>query len=719
MYNSTNRVSAGSPQGKLEQTAVRNSRQIWGRRLVLGLALLLFLVAVVSAITFFLVTGEPAPLKHNHLVLWLIAAPVAVVVLGVVVAYLLYRGVVHPVGRLGKEALVEEIGDLLFSALELDQVTRILYEQVSRVLDTSGFYIALHDEERKTWQTVLDIMLGQSHPDERYSVAQGLTGLIIRTGQPLLFRTAEKVKHFLVEQKIPLIGELAKSWLGVPMVANARVVGVIGVESFDREHAFDQSDLAFLVSVANHAAISVENARLYEDSRRRARELRNLFQAGTALVSTLDLQEIMNTLCREAVQLLRTTSAYICDWDERQQETTVVAEFYGPEALAGERVSDLGVSYPEKDHLDNWLRLDRPYTICRSDANLSDHEQQQLAFYDGKSILYLPLMARGRILGYMEVWESRYERIFTGDEILLGQNLVSLGAIAIENARLLQAIRETASELSLTASGILAAISQQAAGADEQAAAISQTSFTIGAVRDLSEQTAEQAQTVADFAQRTMLVSQGGQRAVDNTIAGVNQVRGKVESIANDIRALYEHSLVIAEIINAINEISAQSNLLALNAAVEAARAGAAGRGFAVVAQEVRSLAEQSQAATERVREMLSQVQRGVNAAVVATEEGVEGAETGVELAGESGQAIRELAESVVASTQAAQQIVIAAGQQQLGIEQIAQAMGYIHEVTTQSMAGTRQMERAAHQLDALAQQLWEILGPEREEKPS
>ena len=97
-------------------------------------------------------------------------------------------------------------------------------------------------------------------------------------------------------------------------------------------------------------------------------------------------------------------------------------------------------------------------------------------------------------------------------------------------------------------------------------------------------------------------------------------------AIAEHILALSEQTQQIGEIIAAVNDLADQSNLLALNAAIEASRAGEQGRGFAVVAHEIRSLAEQSKAATAQVRTILSDIQRATNAAVMATEQGTKGA---------------------------------------------------------------------------------------------
>ncbi len=185
----------------------------------------------------------------------------------------------------------------------------------------------------------------------------------------------------------------------------------------------------------------------------------------------------------------------------------------------------------------------------------------------------------------------------------------------------------------------------------------------------------QRAQLVAEQSQHTATISQGGQQAVVQTITGMDSVRHKVEAITGTILILSEQTQAIGQIIATVNDIASQSNMLALNAAVEAARAGETGKGFAVVAHEVRSLAEQSRAATIQVRDILTEIQRSVNTAVMTAEEGMKGASASVLVAGESQEAIRKLAESVAESAEAAAQIALAADQQATGMEQVAQAI--------------------------------------------
>jgi methyl-accepting chemotaxis protein len=483
---------------------------------------------------------------------------------------------------------------------------------------------------------------------------------------------------------------------------------LLGAGHRNRSERARQRDLLARNQELREIRESLEQRVAIEQEQRQ--QLDTLFTVGTTLVSTLDLEEILDTVCREAVALLDSTSAYVADWNEQRWESTVVAEWVGPGASPKECTPSLGLTYAEEDHMLDLIRSGRPRQRNVNDPDLTPLERDDLETYGGRSTLFLPLVARGKALGYLEVWESRRDRIYTDEQVRLAQNLASQAAVSIENARLLRALRMAVGDLSTAVGEILAVSAQQASGAHEQSAATSQACSTIDEVRAIAEQTVLLAQGVVDLAQQTAAVSQAGEQAVSDTITGVNTVRDRVESIAHDILALSERTQAIGQIIAVVNEIADQSNMLALNAAVEAARAGEAGRGFAVVAQEVRSLAKRSQAATGQVDEILSLIQQGVNTAVMTTEEGMKGSKAGAQLAREAGEAIYTLAASVNDSTQSATQIAAAVGQQIAGMEQIARAMANISQVTAQSVAGAWQVERAAAELNDLAGQLREMV---------
>ena len=275
---------------------------------------------------------------------------------------------------------------------------------------------------------------------------------------------------------------------------------------------------------------------------------------------------------------------------------------------------------------------------------------------------------------------------------------------------MLSQMREASENIESSTNEILTAATQQSAGASEQAASISETGATVKEISQTASQTADKANSVIDISQRSEQISVVGQRAVEDSIAGIEELRGQVEAIAQNIIELSERTQQIGEIITTVNDLAEQSNLLALNASIEAAKAGEQGKGFAVVAVEMRNLAEQSKQATAQVRTILSDIQRATRAAVAVTEEGSRKAETSVQLANTSGENIRSLAQVIKESSLAAKQIAALASQQSVGIEQISTAMTNIKQSTSESVAGTKQIERALQDLKSLSDRLSSIV---------
>ncbi len=306
---------------------------------------------------------------------------------------------------------------------------------------------------------------------------------------------------------------------------------------------------------------------------------------------------------------------------------------------------------------------------------------------------YVERISRGEI-------PAPITQLYRGDYETLKENLNQLSG---QLKAMLQGMASSANNLNTAAAEILAATTQQASGASEQSAAISQTTTTVEEVKTISEQASQRALEVANASRRTVEVARTGQKAVQDTIESMSQIKERVEGISENLLALSDQTQQIGEIIATVNEIASQSNMLALNASVEAARAGEHGKGFAVVAMEVRSLAEQSRQATAQVKAILSEIQRATNTTVMATEEGTKGVDHGVQLAAQAREAIEQLGAVINESAQIATQVV-AGGQQQLtGIEQIAQAMQNINQVTMQSLASTRQAEKSAQNLNDMS----------------
>ena len=286
---------------------------------------------------------------------------------------------------------------------------------------------------------------------------------------------------------------------------------------------------------------------------------------------------------------------------------------------------------------------------------------------------------------------------------MLGNAFASM----IENFRgLMSQIAEGVNVLSTSASQISSSTTQLATTSAEAATAVSETTATVEEVRQTAQLANQKAKSVSENTQKMTQISQSGTRSTEETIEGINIIQQQMESIGDTMVRLSDQSQTIGRIVATVEDLAAQSNLLAVNASIEAAKAGEQGKGFAVVAQEVKSLAEQSQQATNQVRNILTDIRKATSAAVMATEQGSKAVEAGVKRSSQAGQSIQMLSGSVVEAAQAATQIAASSQQQLVGMDQVALAMESIKEASTQNMASAKQLESAAHNLKELGQKL-------------
>ncbi|HZH53103.1 MAG TPA: methyl-accepting chemotaxis protein [Microvirga sp.] len=266
--------------------------------------------------------------------------------------------------------------------------------------------------------------------------------------------------------------------------------------------------------------------------------------------------------------------------------------------------------------------------------------------------------------------------------------------------------REATENLNAAAAEIRASTQEQAASVEEQLAAVQETAATVDEITHAGAQIGKRAQEVIASAQATAQTSLAGLQAVDETARAMDAIREQAETVAENIVALSEKTQAVGEIIATVNDISERTHLLALNAAIEAAAAGENGRSFAVVASEMKALADQAKDATTQVRSILGDIQRGINASVMLTEEAVKRVAAGKERTDTTQQTITEISSRVQESVQTFQQIVASTNQQQLGIEQVMGALQNIRQASQQTAAGTRQLDMAAANLSDLSQQL-------------
>ncbi|MDH4284821.1 MAG: methyl-accepting chemotaxis protein [Gallionellaceae bacterium] len=207
----------------------------------------------------------------------------------------------------------------------------------------------------------------------------------------------------------------------------------------------------------------------------------------------------------------------------------------------------------------------------------------------------------------------------------------------------------------------------------------------------------------AEVARRTLTVTEQGEQAVQNTIAGMNDIREQIQDTAKRIKRLGESSQEIGEIVEMISDITEQTNVLALNAAIQAASAGEAGRGFSVVAEEVQRLAERSAEATRQIGALVRAIQSDTQDAMAAMEKSTQGVVEGTKLSDAAGQSLREIGQVSHELAQLISSISASTRVQTDMAEEVEKAMMEIVHINEQTTAGTRLNNASIAELTGLA----------------
>ncbi|GAB1539090.1 methyl-accepting chemotaxis protein [Scytonema sp. NUACC21] len=225
-----------------------------------------------------------------------------------------------------------------------------------------------------------------------------------------------------------------------------------------------------------------------------------------------------------------------------------------------------------------------------------------------------------------------------------------LGAVAdafnltIQNLRdIVQQVKVAAREVTRGATNSETFARALSSDALRQAEELAVTLNSVQVMTDSIHRVAEAAREAEAVARDASHIALKGGDAVENTVAGILEIRETVAETTRKVKRLAESSQEISKIVALISQIASRTNLLALNASIEAARAGEAGRGFAIVADEVRQLADRSAKSLKEIEEIVRQIQSETGSVMTAMEEGTQQVIKGTQLAEEAKRSLENI----------------------------------------------------------------------------
>lgn len=314
----------------------------------------------------------------------------------------------------------------------------LLAESVRLINSTFGAYrtfLMLVEEEDVVVKAAAPADMAPRGQEARLRIGvEGLTGWVAAHGEALIVPDVSRDPRYYRAESAPD----TQSELAVPLKIGEQTIGVLNVQS-ERLNAFNEDDRATLQTIADQLAVAMENASLYEQSKRQASQMMALYRTSLEISSTHTLPDLLWTICDRAAKLLDLNKGGLYFYDMVSQEVELVVsykleqDFTGTRFKAGTGVAGRVVKSGQPLVVQN-------YSEWAGRAPV--YESEQFA-----SIIGIPLVWQDQVVGAITLATEDTLRTFSEDDQRLMNLFAQQAAIAIVNMRLMEQVQRHAEEM--------------------------------------------------------------------------------------------------------------------------------------------------------------------------------------------------------------------------------------------------------------------------------
>ncbi|HEY72315.1 MAG TPA: GAF domain-containing protein [Thermoflexia bacterium] len=360
--------------------------------------------------------------------------------------------------------LLQQVSAKISATLNVEETLGLIIRGAMQLTGTDSGVIHLVDETKQTITRSYEIPGGFGHLPPRLSQKKGMTWTTVSTGKTIAVSDIGKD-----ERVNPAMAQKgARAIIGTPLKVEEETIGVLFLNDSE-PHEFSEYEKELLSILASHAAIAIENARLYEQldwlANRKVKDLRAVNEVGQILTSSIGLSEeqILELIHEQATQLMDTSDMYIALYepdpeqpDEYNREKPEQSIIHGTVRFGLARDNKRRV---DVEHEEGWgpRKAGRGLTeyVIRTRQSLRPSDVK-LAYktiaqdYIGKipkSWMGVPMMAGNKVLGVVVLRNDEYENVYDKDDEDVLQTIASQSAIALQNARLVQQLEQRVQEL--------------------------------------------------------------------------------------------------------------------------------------------------------------------------------------------------------------------------------------------------------------------------------
>lgn len=351
-------------------------------------------------------------------------------------------------GRYERLDLLYRVGQVIHSTLDPQEALQLILDQSVQLMRASSGSAVLINPTTSLLEISASTGLPPNASEVKLRVGEGITGWVARTGKPArVGNVAEDPRYFMLRREV-------RSELAVPLEVGGEVRGVLNVDS-DRPDAFSEQDQELLEGLAAQAASVIQNTWLYEQLRLKAQLFESLAGVSRTINSTLNLDDALSVITREACILMRTKMCSLMLLDETREWLDLRASFGAGDAYTNRPQLNVHESL-----LGVVVRRQKPMQVENVQVS-TRYQSGDIARREGLvALLSVPLLYGGRAIGTLSVYTGEPYN-FSNEEIRILSALAELSAIAIERARLYERIVDVEEQLrhneQLSALGLLAA----------------------------------------------------------------------------------------------------------------------------------------------------------------------------------------------------------------------------------------------------------------------
>jgi diguanylate cyclase (GGDEF)-like protein len=342
-------------------------------------------------------------------------------------------------------AVLQAASGRLSRANSVEAVGRAVVEETRRIIDYHNARVYLVEAPDQVVPIAFEGRVGAYEQVDfdllRCRLGEGFTGWVALHGEPLLINDANSDPR---GSTIAGTDDIDESMLVVPMRYDEVTVGVITLSKLGLD-GFDADDLRLLAILADHAATSLETARLLTRSQELARELRRLLDMSGELSESLDPHQVANLMAGHLARAMDVDECAISYWDRPSARLESLGYFppMGFDEL--EPYFELA-GYPETTRV---LERGQTVIIDAEDPTADPAEVALLIRNGNRTLVMLPLVAKGQAIGLVELF-SRTEVRWDPQRLEVARTMANEAAMALENARLYEDLRRRADRDPLT-----------------------------------------------------------------------------------------------------------------------------------------------------------------------------------------------------------------------------------------------------------------------------